>query len=84
LLDGERWHCELVQWGRDEVLVTTERGTYLVPRHSIRYVVLDEPADELLEEIAAEVPALQEFLESEPERGQSRERPETPDVATAS
>ena len=41
----------------------TDRGTYLVPRHAIKYVVVEERGEELLEEIAAEVPALQEFLE---------------------
>jgi hypothetical protein len=83
LLDGERWHCHLVKWARDGLLVTTDRGTYLVPRHSIKCVVLDEPVEELLEEIAAEVPALQEFLESEPAQTQPREIAGNGDVTTS-
>jgi len=47
--------------------VETERGTYLLPRHSIKYVVVDEHVDEVLELAAAEVPALQEFLEGRDE-----------------
>ena len=65
LLDGERWHCRVLDWSRDEVLVATDRGTILIPRHSIKYLIVEEQAEELLEEIAAEVPVLQEFLESE-------------------
>ena len=73
LLDGERWHCRLLQWSREELLVATERGTYLVPRHSIKYVIVEEQGEELLEEIAAEVPALQDFLDSEPDQPRPRE-----------
>lgn len=47
----------------------TERGTYLLPRHSIKYVVVDEQVEEVLELAAAEVPALQQFLESGDEPG---------------
>jgi sRNA-binding regulator protein Hfq len=63
LLDGERWHCHLLQWSTDALLVESGRGQYLVPRHAIKYIVVDEQAEEVLERAAAEVPALQEFLE---------------------
>lgn len=65
LLDGERFNCHLLQWSASELLVETDRGTYLVPRHAIKYVVIDERVEEVLEMAAAEVPALQEFLEGE-------------------
>ena len=64
-MDGERWHCHLLQWSAGDLLVETEGGTYLVPRHSIKYVVLSEQVDALIERAAAEVPALQEFFEEE-------------------
>ena len=62
-LDGDRWHCRLLQWSATDLLVETDRGTYLVPRHAIKYLAVDERREELLEEIAAEVPTLQEFLD---------------------
>ena|SRR6266487_2804634 len=65
LLDGDLWHCHLLQWSPNELLVETERGTCLVPRHAIKFVLVDQPAQELLEQAAAQVPALQEFLEGE-------------------
>jgi hypothetical protein len=46
-----------------------------VPRHSIKYVVVDEPVQELLERAAAEVPALQEFLDAE------EDQPDRPTIA---
>jgi hypothetical protein len=42
LLDGQRWSCSLLAWGRHELLVRTANGRYLVPQHAIAYVVLEE------------------------------------------
>jgi hypothetical protein len=53
LLDGTRWSCSLVAWGRYDLLVRTESGRYLVPQHAIAYVALDEEAPALLREAAA-------------------------------
>ena len=73
LLDGERWRCHLLEWSSNELLVETERGKFLIPRHAIKYVILEEAGEELLEEIAAEVPALQEFLDREENEPEQRE-----------
>jgi len=64
LVDGERWKCQLVTWDADDLLVSTATGTYVLPRHSIKYIVLEEIGVDVLERAAAEVPVLQEFLES--------------------
>jgi hypothetical protein len=55
LLTGERWSCELVRWGENELLVATEAGRYLLPKHTIAYVVLEEVEESLL---AAETAAV--------------------------
>ena len=68
LTSGERWTCQLRECGDQELLIDTADGTYLVPGHSILYVVLSEQeANAVLREAAAEVPELREFLESEQE-----------------
>jgi hypothetical protein len=66
LTSGDRWTCQLRECGEHELLVDTSVGSYLVPGHSILYVVLSEQeSDAVLREAAAEVPQLREFLESE-------------------
>lgn len=72
-----RWTCELLEWGEREMLVRTHSGTYLLPYHSILFVVLkEEESEALLREIAAEVPQLQEFLKAdEEERPAEFEKP---------
>ncbi len=68
LTTGARWTCQLRECGEQELLVETASGTYLLPSHSILYVVLsEEEADAVLREAAAEVPQLREFLESDEE-----------------
>ena len=68
LTSGERWACQLRECGDQELLIDTADGTYLVPGHSILYVVLSEQeANAVLREAAAEVPELRAFLESEQE-----------------
>jgi hypothetical protein len=45
LINGERWQCRLVACGREELLVTTESGRILLPKHAIVYVILAEDPD---------------------------------------
>ena len=65
LLDGTRWSCTLQEYGERELLVETETGLYLLPWHSVQYVVLEDkaPAEAILMTAVEEVPALQEFLD---------------------
>jgi hypothetical protein len=65
LTSGERWSCDLLECGEHELLINTPAGRYLLPGHSILYIVLMEQADAMLREVAAEVPELREFLESD-------------------
>jgi hypothetical protein len=69
LTSGERWTCELRECGEHELLIETSTGRYLLPAHSILYVVYvvlsEQQQDAVLREAAAEVPQLREFLESE-------------------
>ena len=68
LVDGERWQCRLVEWGSRELLVETGSGKYLLPHHSIKYIVLEEKGVEhLIAVAAAEVRTLREFLDEEGE-----------------
>jgi hypothetical protein len=55
LMNGERWSCQLVAWGEHELLVTTPAGKYLLPKHFIAYVVLQEEDDAYLAEAAETV-----------------------------
>ncbi len=55
LLTGERWSCELLAWGENELLISTAAGRYLLPKHSIAYVVLEESEEALAESEAAVV-----------------------------
>ncbi len=57
LLTGERWSCELLTWGENELLVATGMGRYLLPKHTIAYVVLEEVDDDLLDADTAAVMA---------------------------
>jgi hypothetical protein len=68
LLDGTRWSCALQEYGERELLVETETGLYLVPWHSVQYVVLEDkaPGDAMLLTAMEEVPALQEFMDEPP------------------
>ena len=68
LLDGTRWSCTLREYGERELLVETGTGLYLLPWHSVQYVILEDraPADAMLQTAVDEVPALQEFLEEPP------------------
>jgi hypothetical protein len=69
LTNGERWTCHLREIGEDELLVDNNRGSYLLPRESILYVILEEEnSDSILREAAADVPQLREFLDSDEER----------------
>lgn len=76
LLDAERWRCKLVEWGTDELLVQTSRARYLLPKHSIKYIIIQEEGGEhVIALAAAEVWALREFLDQGPELGRT-EHPE--------
>lgn len=57
LLTGERWSCELVAWGENELLISTAAGRYLLPKHTIAYVVLEETEEDLMDEETAAVVA---------------------------
>ena len=41
-IDGERWGCRLVEYGREALVVLSAGVRYLVPIHAIKYIVLDE------------------------------------------
>ena len=72
LNSGERWTCTLQECGEQELLVETASGLYLLPGHSILYVILSqEETNAVLLEAAAEVPQLREFLESDEESARS-------------
>src|SRR5688572_4489 len=77
LLDGTRWSCTLREYGERELLVETEAGLYLLPWHSIQYLILEEkaPAQEVLLTAMEEVPALQEFMDEPPTQAISSEAP---------
>lgn len=42
LLDGERLTCRLISWFRYSLHVETEEGRILLPKHSVKYFVLEE------------------------------------------
>ena len=41
LLDGEILACKLLQWGNYDLLVETDQGKILLPKHSIKYMVVE-------------------------------------------
>lgn len=41
LLDGETLTCKLLQWGNYDLLVETDQGKILLPKHSIKYMVVE-------------------------------------------
>lgn len=45
LNDGERWQCKLLDYGQYDLLVETERGKILLPKHSINYFVIEGVED---------------------------------------
>ena len=49
LTDGEIiGGCRLLVWGRDEIVLESDRGDkYLVPRHSISYIILEKGVAEV-------------------------------------
>jgi hypothetical protein len=55
LVNGERWSCQLLAWGEHELLLTTPEGKYLLPKHFIAYVVLDEEDTRSWQEEAAAI-----------------------------
>jgi hypothetical protein len=65
LLDGQRWTCHLLAWGRHELLVQTETGRCLVSQHAIAYVILEEEASAVLREATAVVVATASELAEE-------------------
>ena len=41
LNDGETLNCKLLEYGQYDLLVETERGKILLPKHSVKYFVLE-------------------------------------------
>ena len=41
LLDGEILTCKLLQWGAYDLFVETDQGKILLPKHSIKYMVVE-------------------------------------------
>ena len=68
-IDGERWGCRLVEYGREALVVLSAGVRYLVPIHAIKYIVLDEDTAQHVIALAVnEVLSLQEFLANREER----------------
>jgi hypothetical protein len=62
-LDGQRWNCHLLAWGRHELLVQTVDGRYLVPQHAIAYIALEGQSDRPPEMTAVATVPLPELVE---------------------
>ncbi|MFD1673517.1 hypothetical protein [Alicyclobacillus fodiniaquatilis] len=45
LTDGEIWNCKLLEYGRYDLLVETELGKILIPKHSIKYFIVEKNED---------------------------------------
>ncbi|GMA66036.1 hypothetical protein [Alicyclobacillus fastidiosus] len=41
LLDGEVLSCKLLEYGQYDLLVETDAGRILLPKHSVKYFVLE-------------------------------------------
>lgn len=68
-IDGERWGCRLLEYGREALVVLCAGVRYLVPIHAIKYIVLDEDTAQHVIALAVnEVLSLQEFLAGREER----------------
>src|SRR5205814_9660671 len=83
LLDGQRWSCQLLAWGRYELLVETPEGRCLVPQHAIAYIILDGDTDAPSRAATATVLAMPELAEAAESPGgavavASEEQPDPP------